>query len=52
MEHPIAKYHWQVRAEFQPTATNRSDGYGTDLNDTKPVQVPNGMTTPAPQQKQ
>ena len=47
VEHQIAKYQWQFRAELQRTATNRNDG--SDVNDGKPVQLPQGA--PTPQQK-
>ncbi len=48
VEHQIAKYQWQFRAEFQRTATNKNDG--SDINDNKPIQLPQGMSTPAPRQ--
>lgn len=38
VEHGIEKYQWQVRAEFQPTPTDRNTGF--DLNGGQPVPLP------------
>jgi len=38
VEQNIEKYQWQVRAEFQPTATDPNSG--VDINNNKPVVIP------------
>lgn len=38
VESAIEKYQWQVRAEYQPTATDSNDG--SNLNGGTPVEIP------------
>lgn len=38
VESAIEKYQWQVRAEYQPTATDNNDG--SNLNGGTPVEIP------------
>jgi len=45
VEHGIAKYQWQMRAQLQRTHTDPNTGW--DLNDNKPVDL-QGQQAPAP----
>jgi starvation-inducible DNA-binding protein len=45
VEHGIAKYQWQMRAQLQRTRTDPNTGW--DLNDNKPVDL-SPQTSPAP----
>lgn len=47
VEHGLAKYQWQMRAQLQRTQTDPNTGW--DLNDNKPVDLQN---QPAPDQNQ
>lgn len=44
VEHVIAKYQWQFRAEFQKTSTDPNNG--SNLNNGRPVQLPSSRSAP------
>lgn len=49
VEHGVAKYQWQMRAQLQRTGTDPNTGW--DLNNNKPVELPSHAPAGSPNQR-